>query len=426
MKQVINRPDELAMRKLLKDNPTNTLGIILRLAWLQGMSREEICNLTWADLCMEKRLIVLKNREIPLDPDTEQCIYRRVALYARTAPYVVISERYNDMLAPGSVSRIVRRALDQAGMQQVRLVDLRHDFIIRQIETHEWAYAIRVSGLSVGTFQATYAKLEIHKKTKAQRLSDGNDEYYMWKILQENKETMEGIALWLRWQMNLQLVEMVDLTWEQVDFEADVLRLEKRTVPLAPTVREILRQELGHRLKDDDPHVLLTPKTRKPVDVARLSKLMRTVLIRGNVEHVTVRYLHGNTQKELDKLQIVKLVKAKGFAVRADVTAELELSPSAAHARLKELTAEGKLVQVLSTYYPAETTVPPERQEETIRRYLLDNGRGCVIELAKLLGLQERQCGRILQKLAEDGKLCRSSKGIYTLREEAARKVAAS
>ena len=42
----INRPDEDTMWKLLKENPGNAVGAILRLSWLQGMTREEICSLT--------------------------------------------------------------------------------------------------------------------------------------------------------------------------------------------------------------------------------------------------------------------------------------------------------------------------------------------------------------------------------------------
>lgn len=425
MKQVINRPDEIAMRRLLSDNPANTVGVILRLAWLQGMTREEICNLTWADISMEKKRIVLKDREIPLDADTELCIYRRVEVYARKTAYVAASEKYQDAMAPGSVSSIVRKTLDRAGMCNVRLVDLRHDYVIRQIETHGWAYAIRVSGLSVNTFQGTYAKLNLHKRTKPQRLSKGDDEYYMWQILQNSKDSAEGIALWLRWQMNLQLAEIASLTWEQVDFKANVLHLENRSLPLAPSVRDVLLGERARHAEGEDHHVILTPNTRRPIDVARLSKLMRTAMIRGNVENVTIRYLHGNTQKDIEKAQIERLAKSKGHLVRSDVTKELEISPSAAHDRLKELTEEGILVQVLSTYYPAETTVPPEQQEHTVRTYLLENEKAYLVELAKLLGLQERQCGRVLQNMVKEGKLC-NAKGVYTLADQAVKQKAAA
>lgn len=74
----INRPDEDTMWKLLKENPGNAVGAILRLSWLQGMTREEICSLTWGDIYTEKKIIALKDREIPLNDDTQQCLHLRI------------------------------------------------------------------------------------------------------------------------------------------------------------------------------------------------------------------------------------------------------------------------------------------------------------------------------------------------------------
>ena len=170
----INRPDEDTMWKLLKENPGNAVGAILRLSWLQGMTREEICSLTWGDIYTEKKIIALKDREIPLNDDTQQCLHLRITASSNMSPYVVASEKYQDAMAPSSVSRLVRKTLDRAGMPHVRLTDLRHDYVIRQIEEHGWAYAIRVSGLSVDTFQRTYAGLKLHQNVKSQCLSKEN------------------------------------------------------------------------------------------------------------------------------------------------------------------------------------------------------------------------------------------------------------
>lgn len=335
------------------------------------------------------------------------------------SPYVVASEKYQDAMAPSSVSRLVRKTLDRAGMPHVRLTDLRHDYVIRQIEEHGWAYAIRVSGLSVDTFQRTYAGLKLHQNVKSQCLSKENGEYQMWKVLQDSKDTPAGIALWLRWQMNLQLTEIAALTWDQIDFQENVIRLEQRTIPLALSVRSVLLREYAHRAEGEDPHVILSPGIRHPMDVARISKLMRTALIRGNVENVTIRYLRGNTQKDSEKVQIEHLARTQGYLLRADVVAALQVSPATAHARLKELTEEGRLVRVNSTYYPPGAVAAPEQQKESVRAYLTENGKGCLMELAKHLGLQERQCGRILKQMVLAGVLC-NEKGVYTLSAPAA------
>lgn len=95
----INRPDEDTMWKLLKENPGNAVGAILRLSWLQGMTREEICSLTWGDIYTEKKIIALKDREIPLNDDTQQCLHLRITASSNMSPYVVASEKYQDGMA---------------------------------------------------------------------------------------------------------------------------------------------------------------------------------------------------------------------------------------------------------------------------------------------------------------------------------------
>ena len=84
----INRPDEDTMWKLLKENPGNAVGAILRLSWLQGMTREEICSLTWGDIYTEKKIIALKDREIPLNDDTQQCLHLRITASSNMSPYL--------------------------------------------------------------------------------------------------------------------------------------------------------------------------------------------------------------------------------------------------------------------------------------------------------------------------------------------------
>ena len=47
---VVNRPDEGAMDRILKQNFYNAAGVILRLAWQAGLLRDEIQHLTWAQI----------------------------------------------------------------------------------------------------------------------------------------------------------------------------------------------------------------------------------------------------------------------------------------------------------------------------------------------------------------------------------------
>lgn len=59
----VNRPEEAAMRRLLERNRDNAVGAILRLAWLQGLLREEITALTWAQVSFLDHKILLPGSE---------------------------------------------------------------------------------------------------------------------------------------------------------------------------------------------------------------------------------------------------------------------------------------------------------------------------------------------------------------------------
>ena len=408
MGYTINRPDAAAMERLLERYPLNAAGAVLRLAWLEGLTREEIISLTWPDIDLEQREIRLPDRCVPLYPRVEACLRERSFRYGRTSPYVVISEKFQDAMSPNSVSRLIRKLLDEEGMAEIRLVDLRHDFIIRKLEEEEWSHVARISGLAVTTFQSVYAEY-VRKRPAPQTQVERGNEYSIWKILQEERETTVGLALWLRWDMGLQVMEMAELTWDQVDPEQGVLHLREREVPMTRVVRTILQERMETRPANTT-HVLLTEKSQKPMDSAYLSKRMRTVLIRGGVEDVTIQNIRKTTEKEVEKMRILTLAEGKTGIVRADVIDGLHLSASAAHDRLKELVEDGALVQVYSKYYLPRMVLPPEQQEEALRNYIREHGKATTDELVELLHLERRQCVRILNRMAEEGKLRREGK----------------
>ena len=60
------------------------------------------------------------------------------------------------------------------------------------------------------SFQAAYSPY-IKVKELNQKELQGDDEYRIWQVLQAEKGTMEGLALALRWYMNLGVGEMVEM-----------------------------------------------------------------------------------------------------------------------------------------------------------------------------------------------------------------------
>ena len=127
------RPDEAAMRRILDRYSDSPEGIILRLAWLHGLGRKELNELTWGQVDFETGNLILPDRTVPIEESTAKCLADRYANYGAISPRVVIADRGKKPMTMENVSRLAKNALDSEG-QDVALKDLRRDWIQRQIE----------------------------------------------------------------------------------------------------------------------------------------------------------------------------------------------------------------------------------------------------------------------------------------------------
>ena len=324
-KNTWSRPDREALNRVLANNKSNLEGIVLRLAWKQGLSREEIRQLTWNDVSFSSGQLILPDRLIPMEAETQACLQERYDFRGGVSPFVVISERCRRQILPESVSRLARGALDQEGLKDVSLSDLRRDFIICQLEEHDWPYVARISGVSAPTLYAKFSPYMSSKKGGGgaeTATAPQVDEFRLWKVLQAEGSSPVGLTLWLAWKMGVQVCDIISLTWDQVDFEKDVLHLKDRDVPFNSTVRRLL-QETRERARDiPDRHVLLTPKSQKPIDQPRLSKMVRTALIRGGMEDVTLRDLNREEKHGREDGLLLRYAAEKGSVTRREAIRE--------------------------------------------------------------------------------------------------------
>ena len=311
-------------------------------------------------------------------------------------------------MPPESISRLARTALDQAGLGGISLMDLRHDFIIRQLEQHDWPYVARISGIAVNTLYACFSGYlpEGRRKTAGRRTEV--DAFLLWKLLQTEGSSPVGLALWMSWKLGMQAREIVALTWSQVDLDRGVIHLPDRDLTLGITLRRLLRTAQNRRREGDDPHVLLAPNSRRPIDQPRLSKLVRTALIRGGLETVSLGDLCREERREGEDARLLVYAAEKGAISRSEAMSILGLSKVAAYERLRQLTASGRLVRVGTKYYPAGQVVPPEEQYGVIREFLTQSGPAYRQDLAALLHIGDRQCALILKHMVEAGRLVRT------------------
>mgnify|MGYP001663877913 CR=1 FL=1 len=416
-KVTMRRPDARAMAQLLAEQTQTAAGLILRLAWRQGLTREEIQRLTWNDVDFSAHQLRLPDRTIPLETETEGCLRRQAERPDPPTPFVVVSDRRRQQMPPESISRLARKTLDRAGLGGISLMDLRHDFIIRHLESHDWPYVARISGIAVPTLYAVFSDYLPEGRQKDSLPRREVDGFLMWKLLQAEGSSPVGLALWMGWKLGMQVREMTALTWDQVDLDRGLLRLPDREIPMGSRLSRLLGDVCDHRKDPAQDRVLLTPGTGKPMDLARLSTVIRTALIRGGLEQVNLRNLH-TWVRQGDRAQLLMAqAEEQGWLTREAVMERLGVSKSTARQYLLELREAGRLVRVGTRYYPAGAVADPDDHLDIIRAYLQEHGTGRRQDFIRLLGLEPEQGTLLLRRLTDRGELVLTGRH-YTLPEQ--------
>ena len=402
---VVNRPDEKAMEQALLENPGNAAGAVLRLAWQAGLLRDEIQRLTWEQVDFLDRCLVLPDRKVPIGQELADWLQVLRDGRDQSQETVVLSDRDQKPLTPQSISRLARLALNKQGQTDVRLIDLRHDFVLRQLEEHDWQYVSRITGVEAAGLNVHFAGHLEEKKisTRIHREESARiDEFALWKLLRTEGTSPAGIALWLTWQAGLRLEEIVALTWEQI--QGDCLRLPRREALLTSGTRQVL-EELTAREGRRGP-VLTAPRSGLPYDRTRLSKLARAALIRAGLDDLTLRDLRVDyALRSGGAGQILSQVRRQGWTTRNEVRSLLNVSQAVAYHRLKQLVNRGQLTQVGARYYLPGTVVPPNSQEAALVKYLEREGFAYRQDVARLLGIDAGQCRPLLRRMLARGTL---------------------
>lgn len=418
------RLDETALRCLLEREQTGPEALVLRLAWLEGLTREEIASLTWDQVSFLDNRLELPDRMVPLDGEVRALLWKlHEAKEAREEKeaHVLLSARERKPMRLESISRLARQALDRGGLKGVRLLDLRYDWIIRCLDRMDWPEAARISGVEIATLQLRFSASAPARKAPKPPPTQV-DEFKLWKVLQAERGTTAGLAMWLGWQLGLQAQEMISLTWRDVDFETGVIHISDREIPLTSAVRRLLEEEYARRKPGEDPHILLTEQSRRPLDLPRLSRITRTVLIRGGLERVSLRDLRKDDSREEENDRILQKVLEQGYVSRNDVSELLNFSKTATYNRLRRLTDQKRLVRVGGKYYLPGTVVPPERHREAILEYLAQAGFAYRQDIVDLLHIQPKQCTLVLHRMVEEGALVQLGQK-YLLPQQEERKV---
>ena len=153
----LNRPDGALLCRVLEQHTNDAAGAILRLAWMAGLMRDEIQHLTWAQVDLLGEQLLLPDRAVPLAPELAAWLEALRRERNGSSERVVLSDRDQQPLA-------AHAALDAGDLKAVRLIDLRHDYVLRQLERHDWQYVSRITGLEAAAMNVHFAAYLTEKK----------------------------------------------------------------------------------------------------------------------------------------------------------------------------------------------------------------------------------------------------------------------
>jgi len=372
------RPDADALRRLLAAEGDSVAGLILSLVWTAGLTAAELCGMRWKDVSLERGELWLGQRRVPLETDVKERLGRLAEKMGNTpANFVLLTDVRRRPLSPSTVYQLVRRTLDrEETLRGVTLKQLREDH-----------------------------RLRLRRQAEEAGRGDEEKEFALWKAVQAEGASPEGLAIWMLWRNGLRLQEIADLTWDRVDMGEKLLRLPRRCVSIGVTLERLLRQAQQERKRGDtDSHVLLTPKSRRPYDAARLSRSVEAVLRRFGVE-LRPGELSRLYERKKTEEQLLNHLEHRGSISRKEAAGRLGLSPAAAYRRLSVLTEQGRLERIGAKYYPAGTAVPAGEMEVVVCAYLKQEQGACCRQVAERLGIEVRQCRHILRRMEREGRV---------------------
>ena len=374
----MNRIDEATMNSILDRWGESAPGRILRLAWQVGLRRREIRDLTWGSVDLMEWKVSLPDRTVPIPVELALFL---APLAEEKERFVVSSQRTGGPLDPQTISHLAKEALTEGGLPDVRLTDLRTDCALRMLcAGQDWQAVSRAMGMSASALrqlggQSTRAVKEPRARAEA-----------VEQLLQKEGPTPAGAAIALAWRGGLGLEEILALKWEQLD----ALPLDSRT------------KKLLAGLDRQGPFVLST-RTGRPYDRARLSRLVRSAFIQGGLDDLTLRDLRQLRSAESFDAQLLSLAGQREGVTLRRAQETLELTDTAVRRCLRRLVQKGKLVRVGMRYYLPGAVVSPEDQEAVILDYLKREGFAYRQDIARLLRIPAAQCRPVLQRMVERG-----------------------
>lgn len=309
-----NVPDETVLKRILAYEYTSPAGTILRLAWYSGLMRNEIVSLKWEQLDLGKALINLPDRDIPLVPEM-LCYLQKLLREPNHEHFehVLVSSRKTAPVGEQNVSVIARRALNQLGLDTIRLNDLRTDYIVKSLQNNDVEYVSYVSGVGVEALRAHYLP-HIHPsefRRRAKSKLTQNVRHTINEFLKKDSSSTASFIIYLVWYGGIPITELPTLTWGKLfstKLSQDFLK----------------RFQKSQVMQASDSEVVFLNFEGKPYDSNYIRRMVQQELINNGIFGITLSILQNdyleNKKPILPIQSLLEFLQSNGGMTKAVIS----------------------------------------------------------------------------------------------------------
>jgi len=355
----VNRPDEAVLNKLLDKHKGRVEEAVIRLAWQAGLTRQEIYELEWSNISWEENMIQLPKKSVPMADELRHCLEtRRILFPPAQYPYVVTADSNSNHPSKDSFYRIAVKTMnEESALEGIGLNDLRSDFLIRILEQGGRAKAVREGGISIESLYVAYADYMPSAKGEVKKMNPADaqlDEERLLALLRSEGSSLTAIVLWLIWELGMTLGEITSLTWDQIDFDANVITLPEKEYVMTPPVSQVLKDAFTKRIAGEQTQLVLPTGVNKPYVVERVVNIIRGKLIRAGLEDLHLLTLAQMAKDKAINEKIFAFIREHGSIKNQQSEKLLGLCNTVIHKRMCRLVKQGKLIKKGPRYYLAE------------------------------------------------------------------------
>lgn len=391
------------IEEFLRAEGSSVAGIAARFAYQAGLLPTEMVNLKWPDFDLDKAVLAVGTRQIPISDDFLPLLKGRKSAYGNaTKDHLVYFLDSGEPVHREQISKWARLALDRFGLYDVTLASLRNLFISNLLCEHGWEYTSQITGLK---YAALYNFTKKHNiptsRLPASPTLPTLEEAE--KIVLSHDEPPAGTILRLAFYMGLSQGEMAELKWKDIDLHTGKIAAKSNLMPadLVSYLSELKAK--NSRLSD---YVIIGCRDHKALPSAYISRLGKQILVDAGYKDLTLKTLYREALLDAhDKNRIVDFVRGNGPSTKKEIAAGLALPENSCDYLFSALTREDQLRtggDSNNVYYLPEQQTPYDRQAEAVVQYIRDNGSITASQAAALLSFEKREQYYLLNRMAKE------------------------